>query len=181
MSQVIITSKKKIGAPQARNFFGQKYPSTAPDGPNQFFKKMHVTIFGVSRVTFLTLCHGQLSMSRVKTCDICHGYRHGLFWGRNMSRVGGCVTGSFSVFVTGYKKNVTGKKKHCPPPQTKTGSVPPTPVNHQWIIGVGHSTLAPSLYEKKAFLLAKLSWLDRWLVKTPPMNLKKSSYRKKKV
>ena len=72
---------------------------------------MHVKIFGVSRVTFLKLCHGQLSMSRVKNGDICHGYLHGLLWGRNMSMVGGCVMGIFFGFCHGLQKKCHGEKK----------------------------------------------------------------------
>ena len=57
VSQIILTHKKN-GAPQAQIFLGQNYPSTGPAGPKQFFKKMHVTTFAVSRVNFLKLCHG---------------------------------------------------------------------------------------------------------------------------
>ena len=85
----------------AKKFLGPNYPCRGPAEPIQFFNQMHVTIFSVSRVTFLKLCHGLLSMSRVKIGNFCHGLRHGLLWGRNMSRVGVCVTGIFFGFCHG--------------------------------------------------------------------------------
>ena len=58
VSKIIRREKKFWRAAGAENFLGQNYPSTGPAGPNQFFKKMPVTIFSMSRVAFLNLCHG---------------------------------------------------------------------------------------------------------------------------
>ena len=58
VSKIIQPQKKFWRAAGAENFLGQNYPSTGSVGPNQFFKKMPVTIFSMSRVAFLNLCHG---------------------------------------------------------------------------------------------------------------------------
>ena len=65
----------------------------------------------MSRVTYPELCHGLLSMSRVKIGEICHAHRHGLFWAQNMSRVSGCVTGIFFGFCHGLQKKSHVEKK----------------------------------------------------------------------
>ena len=52
VSQIIHRKKNFWRAAGAKKFLGQNYPSTGPAGTNQFFKKMHVTIFSMSRVAF---------------------------------------------------------------------------------------------------------------------------------
>ena len=76
-------------------------------------KYLDVTFLLGGTGTIFDLCHGLISVSWAKINWIFQTHRQGLLWGRNLSRVSGCVMGIFPVICHGLKKNVTGIKQYA--------------------------------------------------------------------